>query len=428
MKKLKSLFIATTLFTFSLSGSVFASEESSKDSINVPSHTVYNLDEKGEKLSNLSTFVSSDIDIYSIENDVTNSISLSGNVQTANGEKDFQITGELKKAGYTDSLIVGDLTDSTNNFEVVYFGIDKKPNSNLALLQDTFANDDNVVKLYLFEKDTRTFTFLETDQLDNKLNTVEIFNNSNSLNEAEHEDMFWYTKILEPVQEKVQDGITTFALASGKSDKTYTAVYNAGIAKITEKMTVRGYVEGPTALSGSSGDFTTKLYPLSVSTTSDVGSVNSKTSGWKIGVYQDTTLEIYTAPGDVIRSVMWDSSYSSLANLKLNVAWGLTAPNTGLTFGVGYTNSQNVGAKTLKTYDNSGTNKVRRTKVTVPKSQTLAQPDHSLDSIIKVGHYTTPGQKTLNLKFTYYIANSKDPYNSATGAQSHNLSFSYTSK
>lgn len=408
MKKLKSLFIATTLFTFSLSGSVFASEESSNDSINIPSHTVYNLDEKGEKLGDLSNFISSNIDIYSIENDVKNSVSLSGNVQTTNGEKDFQITGELKKAGYTDSLIVGDLTDSTNNFEVVYFGIDKKPNSNLALLQDTFANDANVVKLYLFEKDTKTFTFLETDQLDNKLNTVEIFNNSDSFNEAEHEDMFWYTKILEPVQEKVQDGITTFALASGKSDRTYTAVYNAGIAKITEKMTVRGYVEGPTVLSGSSGQFTTKLYPLSVSTTSNVGSVNSSTSGWKIGVYQGTTLEVYTAPGDVIRSAMWDSSYSDLAKLKLNVAWGLAVPNTGLSFGVGYTNSQDIGAKTLKVYDNSGSNKVRRTKITIPKSSTLTQPSHSLDSVITVGHYSTPGQKTLNLKFTYYISNHQD--------------------
>lgn len=430
MKKLMSLFLATTLLTFSLGTSVSASDQVSKDHIQIPSNTVYSLDTKGEKLGKSANFDSSSVDIKSMESNGADSVSLSGNVMTSTGEKEFQLTGGLKKAGYTDSLIVGELKDNKDNFEVVYFGIDRKPNSNLALLRDKFKNDDTVVKLYLLEKNTRTFTFLETDQLNDKLHTDQMFNNSGSFEDAEHTDMFWYGKVFEPVREETNDGLTTFAasLASGKSDKTYTAVYNAGVATITEKMTVRAYVEGPSSLSGGSGDFTTKLYPLSVSTTSNVGTVNSKTSGWRMGVHQDTTLEAYTAPGDVIRSIMWDSSYSTLGKLKLNVAWGLSVPNTGLSFGVGYTNSQNIAAGTLKVYDNSGSSKVRRSKLTIPKSQRLELPSHSFDSVIKVGHYSTPKQKTLNLKFTYYISNIQDNYNAATGPQTHNLSFSYNSK
>ncbi|QAY67295.1 hypothetical protein [Paenibacillus protaetiae] len=92
-----------------------------------------------------------------------------------------------------------------------------------------------------------------------------------------------------------------------------------------------------------------------------------------------------------------------------------------------YTKGESVAANTLKVFDNSGSEKTRRVKITVPKTKEFSLMTHSLDTVITVGHYDTPGQKSLKLKFSYFMWNGNDIYNSGIGAQTHNMSFSYYS-
>ncbi len=90
-------------------------------------------------------------------------------------------------------------------------------------------------------------------------------------------------------------------------------------------------------------------------------------------------------------------------------------------------NSVNYTAKSLKVFDNSGTEKVRNTKISLDASKQLRSVGHTFDSIISVGHYNTTGQKKLNLKFTYYMYNGQDIYAPDVDLKTSNLSLSYWS-
>ncbi len=164
----------------------------------------------------------------------------------------------------------------------------------------------------------------------------DLFSNISELPQADHQDVFWYSKILSPTSmtESGGTGITPLSLTSGKSDRTYTVSYVVAGSTIYEEMIVRSYIEGPTSIS-TDGTFTAKLYPLSERTySSTLPSVNSNDSNWTIGVMHETSLEAYTDPGDVLRSIQWDGSYYSGGTLKFTLDFSYSPPSTPLSFGL----------------------------------------------------------------------------------------------
>ncbi|MNP09027.1 hypothetical protein D3C76_1011170 [compost metagenome] len=283
------------------------------------------------------------------------------------------------------------------------------------------------MKLYLLEKGTRNFTVIEST-IDNSIfDLSKQFNNLSELNQGEYTDIFWFSKILSPIHSSESSPISARSITSGVSDKTYSLSYTTGVGIVNEEMVVRTYVEGPTSIS-SDGVFSTKIYPLSTRTYStQAPGVNSNTSNFEIGVSQDTILEAYTDPGDVFRYQQWDGSWQNSSSFNIGLSWSLDLPGTGLSFSPTYTNSTQYTAKTLKNFDNSGTSKVRQTKVQLSKNNLLKTTSHTFDVNFSVGHYSTNAQKKLNLKWTYYVWNAQNIYSSAVGQKTSSMYFSYNS-
>lgn len=371
--------------------------------------TIFDLDEYGKQLEDVSAGRKTEINIddYFISD---SSVKLHGTVLTTKDEKTFNLEGTLKKADYTDTLIVGNLVDTSGNYDVIFFGIDSAPNSNITLNYGQYNDNDILLKLYLLEKGTRDFTVIESAIDNSVLDLSEQFNNVSELNQGEYTDIFWFSKILAPIKSYESNPIATFALSSGVSDKTYSLSYSIGVGSVNEEIVVRTYVEGPTSISGD-GLFTTKIYPLSTRTYStQVPNVNSNTSNFEIGVSQDTVLEAYTDPGDVFRYQQWDGSWQNSSTINLGLSWSYSLPGTGLSFSPSYTNTTQYTSKTLKNFDNSGTNKVRQTKVQLSKNNIIKTPSHTFDVNFSIGHYSTKAQKKLNLKWTYYVWNAQNIY------------------
>jgi len=425
-KSLAILLLSTSLFTVSSLTSV-QSVSATKSAIPDKSSVVYNLDNTGEKLKDFANFEPIDLDINDI-NVSYNQINLSGEIIDEElKSQSFELEGELKKTEHSDKLVVGNLNDRTGNYEVIYFAIDNDTNNNISLIPDQYDDNETVVKLYLLEKDSKTLYIVENNELGHNFDNQSILANTANFVQAEHTDIFWPSKIFQPANSyDTNSSIAPFAMTSGKSDVTHTLVYNAGVVTVTEKMTVRTYVEGDTVLKGS-GTFNTKLYPLSVSTTVSSGTTNSSTSSWKIGVLRDTQLQAYTDPGDYISSSLWDAAFTNASSIKLKMDWALTVPNTGLSFGLAYTNSSEFTNTKYKIYDNSGTNKSRAISLSLNKDNHLTKTDHTFDASITVAHYDTPKQKRLNLRWTYYMYNNQNIYASVVGEKTSNQYFSYSS-
>lgn len=403
---------------------VFASSEQHNiEAKQIQGYTILALDETGKKLEDKAYYEKTTISISDF-NIIGDSISLKGKVSN----KTFNISGNLKRADYTDTLIVGNnIQDMDENFDVIFFGIDKAPKENITINSDIFKEDQTILKLYLLEKGTRNFTILESSEAVSFIDAIQTFDAINSLNIGAYTDIFWYSKVLKPVNTQESSPITIQALTSGHSDKTYSLSYTTGVGIINEEITVRTYVEGPTSIT-SDGVFSTKIYPLSTRTYStQVPGVNSNTSNFKIGVSENTVLEAYTDPGDVFRYQQWDGSWYSPGNFTIGLSWSLSIPNTGLSFSPTYTNSTQYTAKTLKNFDNSGTTKVRQTKAELSKNNRLETTSHTFDVNFSIGHYSSPGQKKLNLKWTYYVWNAQNIYSPAVGQKTSNMYFSYTS-
>ncbi|MBP1906761.1 hypothetical protein J2Z32_003425 [Paenibacillus turicensis] len=425
----RTLSVLLTLILLVIPLNVHADEGSSQ--VVLDGNIINNLDKQGEKLNEIKDSNSVKLVVQNYDF-VGNSISIDGYVsqELVNEKKPFKLAGELKKADYTDTLIVGNVVDQLDNYDVIFFGIDKAPNQNISLNPDKFSDNDTVLKIYLMEKGTRNFIVSETLTLEKFVNLFEIINNSNNLQIGAYSDVFWFGKVLEPVKvdEVEQQPLQLQAsVTSGVSDKKYTINYQAGIASINEEIVVRSYIEGPLVL-GSSGDFTAKLYILSQRTYSTTNpSVNSNTSNFEVGVMTPTSLQVYTDVGDAIRSVQWDGTWKESGSLNFDIGWSLSLLNTGLSFSPSYTNSSIYYSKTYKNFDNSGKSKVRSARIIFPKNASLVNTGHTFDAEIKVGHYETTKTKRLNLKWTYYIWNNQSIYSPAVNEHTSNMYFQYKS-
>ncbi|WP_342422130.1 hypothetical protein [Paenibacillus sp. FSL E2-0178] len=101
-------------------------------------------------------------------------------------------------------------------------------------------------------------------------------------------------------------------------------------------------------------------------------------------------------------------------------------PGTWVSFSTGYTNAETFPSKSLKTFDNSGTNKARIADVEYATGMQLKDVGNTFDTIFAVGHYNTNTTKNLNIRWSYDVFNSQNYL--AFGAQTKSMYFSYTSK
>ncbi|SDX54610.1 hypothetical protein [Paenibacillus sp. CF384] len=381
--------------------------------------TVLNLNPRGDNYNDVTLQEKTGLIVQ--DADVTSStIELKGYLSNTN--KPIDIYATLKKPDYTNEMVVGDAEDKAGNYEVVFLGIDKKPQSSLTF-NHSFNASDEVLKVYLMEKDTRNFTIIETTDFKDIINENTVFQNVNSLPEADHEDVFWYSKILAP---EMVNSIQPRSIVTGHSDKTYTVSYAAAGQTIYEEMVIRSYVEGPQSIINS-GTFNTKLYVLSERTyCPTLPSMNSNNSDWELGYYAPTVFETHTDPGDAVRTIQWDSSTQTSTSGKFKLDWSWSLPGTPVSFGFTPGGTTSSDATSLRNFDNTSTSVCKNILSTLKQGNYFSNVGHTFDQVITVGHFTgAAATKLLSLKWTYNMSNGHDY--TAGGNNSHNMSFSYVS-
>lgn len=282
-----------------ITGQAFAAPQKS---VKVEASTIKNLDYAGTKLNNINSNEKVSFSNVLITKD---QVELTGIV--GNNGKSFKLIGQIKKSeNGNKSLLVGSLNDSFNNYDVIFFGIDAAADTSLTLNKNKFKSGEVVLKLYLLEKGTRNLTVIETTNLNSHYNASFLLTNQNSLSIVDHEDQFWYAKLLQATE---VPRFTPNTITSGNSDKYYDVSYTIIGGTIYEEMAIRHYIEGPTTLDASGGLFTTKMYVLSQKTWSyDFTGMDSSSTNFKAGYFTDTRVDAWTEPGDVLRQMQWDGS------------------------------------------------------------------------------------------------------------------------
>lgn len=370
-----------------------------------------------------------------------------------NTEKPFSLSGKIKRSQNSSKTVIGSLNDTLGNFEVIYFAIDKEPDGkpiyNKEKLSKIKNNKKTVLKLYLLEKGTRNFTVLEVFN-PKFINEDDFFNDFANLETAEYQEDCWYTKILKPIkaEKALLDKLPSKKIALDELDKNislqsgdisitalhnnytygyYQFVLNVFGGYIYQDFIVKFYVEGPTELDASGGVFTTKMYVYDEETWSyDYPQENYDDTLTSIGTYDDTKIDAYTDPGDVFRYVLWDGQYYRKGTLDVSVSWSYTLPYTGISFAVSYSSSKKYTSEDMKTFDNSGSTKVRQCGVTWAEGTILQDVGDTFDTIFAVGHYGSPGTKKFHVRWTYDVSNAHDPY--WGGIKTKTLELSYYSK
>lgn len=419
-KFLLMLTLITFVFCVYGVGSSFASEKT----IEIEGKTYLDLDISGEKIKN-DDYVTSHLQIN--DSTIDSNLSVTGAVYDSNSKPtSFNLKGSLTKAEYPGKLI-GQLEDQMGNYTVIYFGIEKKSNDSITFLENS-NNNNPAIKLYLLNNTTRDFSIFETSDLSSfNINMNDLFDQSDNIPLTEHIDEFWYSKILKPASFKTTEPIVSKSVVSGKSDITHTVSYNIGGFIIYEDITMRALIEGPTALDNSGGTFTTKFYILSQKTRStDYPSANSLKTNFKIGAMAPTQIEAYTQPGDYFRFIQWDGQYVNGGAIKVDISASYTLPGTPISFATSYTSSQTVNSHSMKTFDNSGSNKAKKVGVTFASGKKLENTGNTFDAVFAVGHFNTPAQKLLTVRWSYDVFNAQDIY--AFAPQAKTMTFSYSSK
>lgn len=352
------------------------------------------------------------------------SIIINGFVGSASVRNKFNISGSLFKSENSNNLIIGELIDKAGNYEVIYFGISTKPEEVLVVddsRRNEFIEKEFLASLYLRNNHNNQVYFIEMNPAEfiNRnivLKITPLLKTSDRINE------FWYIKLLKPISfrefelQPADDESGIIRPAYDPSDPyhtyrdiTYEYNYNVMGALVTEKMTLRHYIDGPSAIY-SQGAFTAKLMVVHESTFCyDIPMLNSNDSYMSIGVYGDTTIEAYTAPGDYFQQVIWDGEYYRPGSIGIEVSWSLSIPNTGLSFGFNKTDSTIYTNHTFKSFTSSDGKYVRQAEVRWTKNKhRLVDLNHNFDHSFTVNNLTNPGIKTFNVKFSYDLSNGLD--------------------
>lgn len=342
--------------------------------------------------------------------------------------KEFNLTGTLYASENSSDLIVGNLLDTTNNYEVLYFGLSTNPSETLIVnseTKDILKKNGYAGFLYLRDIQSNDMKFIEFNptKIISKNNFKSMLSN---LRVCNHEDQFWYAKILEPIEVKAVDlplvenialseprteglieyrGLIT-PMAATYQDTVYTYSYNVSGAYVDESIKVRHYIDGPSTLY-SQGTFVAKLMIVEEKTvSSNVPSMNSSNSNMKIGAYGDSRVDVATSPGDYLQQVIWGGTYYKPGSIDVQVGWSYSLPGANIGVSTNYTNSSIYTSHTYKSFDNVNGTYVRNDgiKWTKQKHQ-LIDVNHNFDHSFTVNKLNTSGNKTFTANFSYDVSN-----------------------
>ncbi|WP_066503341.1 hypothetical protein [Abyssisolibacter fermentans] len=206
MKKSFIFLIVIILFLFIFKSVVFFfNEKQSKfdKEINLKADTFMNFNSemlKQSKANNMKNITCSIVDLKEIVFLNTQG-KLIGSLNYNNGEVvDFELVGKLKNRGKDkDILVIADLKDSLDNFEVINCSLSISPGKmNLFNKEEYLRNKHqihSVISLIFKEKETNRLTYIEW--FNPNINVEDIVKKQNILPKAEREEILWHKKLLD---------------------------------------------------------------------------------------------------------------------------------------------------------------------------------------------------------------------------------------
>lgn len=243
--------------------------------------TYFNLDEQGEELKPEKNNVRSNNTVVEFKNINLNHNQILCIGDVVNNKKiEFELQGELKKTynGKKD-ILIGEVSDLSGNFDVIFFGIDRNPKENVTLNKEILQREDSseIIKIYLREKDTRNLTIIETGNLFDVEVTEQLFKGIEKLNTIDFEDQNWYIKILKPT-DKIHNEIVDVCRANEISsrngeiisqyDEKFITKYNVGGHDVFEEMKVHFELTGDKYNDGGTTKYKSLMEIIEEKTTS----------------------------------------------------------------------------------------------------------------------------------------------------------------
>ncbi|MCM3619809.1 hypothetical protein M3936_19750 [Sutcliffiella horikoshii] len=400
---------------------------------------VVQIDSKGKKLVEREKHEKAELEVTSSMIN-SESATLEGKIHTKNKDiYDLQLDGELFVSRHSNNLAIGELTDKTGNFEVLYFGIDAREDKSKTLsFNNSMKSAKNLVKIYLLKKDTKDFYYFEIDKpsfLDGTYfeGNFELNNNKEAAFELEN----WYTKALEPIDFTVEEVIEEDNLSSDEfsilntrrstyTSRNYTATYTVLGEYVFERIQLRHYLAYDDAPASTLNTWTTKLSVTSKSTSSVIPDYNGNNSSMEVGRYGSATIRAKTSTYEGIDSMSWAASATKKqSTLQFNLGWKTdwSWSYGPVNYGGGYNKSQSYtsgNSRNFENYSSQGTRTAKNDYIAI-----LDKVGQYYDATFQVGKFGgSGGSKTASVEFVYEVScKNYYPYG---GTYTVPLSASYT--
>jgi len=129
-----------------------------------------------------------------------NDLQLIGEINYADISSSIHLKGDLRKSKLYKNTLVGNISDKSDNFDVIYFAITSNEDKSKLFTNKSIGSKE-VIKLYLMRKTSREFVMFEipVDKLESKTKSaVSVNYNERKLRETAADDHWWF-KVLKPV-------------------------------------------------------------------------------------------------------------------------------------------------------------------------------------------------------------------------------------
>ncbi len=217
MKKILCLIVCISI-CFSLLINVNAQQNNLSINNQFEGKCNLNLPYDGARIN--ENLISARINVNSIDINQDNILSLKSEVTYNQETYKLDISGQLFKAITFDKMLVGDVIDNTNNFEVISLAIVKNPKKNELHINEDNSNKE-LLKLYLLKKDTREFIMFEIVYKDlislNKNLKIQSYEKSKILEDVTKEH--WWIKVFNPKNNDI--GIASVHTSTDTKTLTY---------------------------------------------------------------------------------------------------------------------------------------------------------------------------------------------------------------
>ncbi len=427
MKKILMLLLAFTfLFTTS---SVFAIDKE----INViKADTFMELDDEGKMLEGDKSSNKKNLSDSYLSLDYVNFSTIDGkivgSVQYSNQESvGFELSGDLKNRGkQNDMVVIADLTDSLENFEVIHASISNDPSKMNLFDKKRYKKNkksvNSIMTLILLQKGTRRLTIVEW--YNPTINVNEILSNQASLTKAEKEDILWHRKILKTMtkiyeEEERTDTIDIMGYHPVvSSEKTFYNWYEYWGEEYRQQLTIRHGLETTTSLSYSEsmGAWIKVIDDQTVCETDPAYSFPD--SYLSVGRGSPTLFEFLiqgdnnNAGGDGFKFAEWDAIGETSPGIQfgadIDLSYSVTVPYTPISFSITATGSQDLDLNdTYSSFTNDIANDdlTRSMDVEFNKEYMLSNIDNKFTIDFDVHKYdqTIHNDGKIDFKFSYFV-------------------------